>query len=86
MIILQGFVLKKHLFLRDFASVHPEIAHTVHPRVHFFKIYSFKSCFPTIPLNRAKLKHGTMKLKAYEKLIWITGSGVIYLLKLKGSF
>ena len=38
-----------------------------------------------MPLNRAKLKYETMKLKAYEKFIWITEFGAVYLLGLKGS-
>ena len=38
-----------------------------------------------MPLNRTKLKYGTMKLKAYGKIIWIIELGVIYLLGLKGS-
>ena len=29
------------------------------------------SCFLTMSLNRTKLKYGTMKLKAYEKVIWM---------------
>ena len=29
------------------------------------------SCFLTMSLNRTKLKYGTMKLKAYEKIIWM---------------
>ena len=66
--------------------MHPEIAPSVHPKVRFFKVYSFVSCFPTIPLNRAKLKYGTMKLKASEKFIGMIGVGAIYFLELKGSF
>ena len=71
MIILQIFVFDKtyHLVLRDSALVHPESAPSVHPRVHFFKVYSFVSCFLTVPLNRTKLKYGTIKLKnLYEWL------------------
>ena len=58
MIILQIFVLDKpcQLVLRDSALVHPESAHSVHPRVHFFKVYSFVTLFLTVPLNRTKLK------------------------------
>ena len=38
-----------------------------------------------MPLNKTKLEHGTMKLKAYEKIIWMIKLGAIYLLGLKGS-
>ena len=71
MIILQIFVFDKtyHLVLRDCALVHPESAPSVHPRLHFFKVYSFVSCFLTVPLNRTNLKYRTMKLKAHEKFI-----------------
>ena len=67
MIILQIFVFDKtyHLVLRDSALVHPESAPLAHPRAHFFKVYSFASCFLTVPLNRTKLKYG-----AYEKDLW----------------
>ena len=70
-----------HLVLRDSALVHPESA----PSVHFFKVYFFVSCFPTMPLNRTKLKYRTMKIKAYEKIIWMIDLGAIYLLKPKAS-
>ena len=88
MIILQIFVFDKtyHLVLRDSALVHPESAPSVHPRVHFFKVYSFVSCFLTVPLNRTKLKYGTMKLKTYEKFIWMIEPGAIYPLGVKGYF
>ena len=71
MVILQVFVFDKtyQLVLRVSALVHPDRAPSVHPGVHFFKVYSFVSCFPTVPLNRTKLKYGTMKLKTYEKFI-----------------
>ena len=36
-------------------------------------------------LNKTKLKYGTMKLKAYEKIIWMIQFGAIYLLGLAGS-
>ena len=87
MIILQAFAFDKtyHLVLKDSALVQPESAPSVHLRVHFFKVYFFVSCFPTIPLNRTKLEHGTMKLKAYEKIIWMIKLGAIYLLGLKRS-
>ena len=87
MITLQVFVFDKtyHLVLRDSALVHTENAPSVDSRVHFFKAYFFMSCFPTISLNRTKLKYGTIKLKAYEKIIWIIGLGAIYLLGPKGS-
>ena len=39
-----------------------------------------------MPLNRTKLKYGTMKIKAYEKIIWMIELGAIYLLEPKGSF
>ena len=70
MIILQIFVFDKtyHLVLRDSALVYPEISPSVHPRVHFFKVY-FVSCFLIVSLNRTKLKYGTMKLKTYEKFM-----------------
>ena len=86
MIIVQVFVFDKtyHPVLRDSALVHPESATSVHPKVHFFKVYFFVSCFPTMPLNRTKLKYRTMKLKAYEKLIWMIELGAMYLLGLKG--
>ena len=63
--------------------MHPESAPSVHPRVQFFKVYFFVSLFPTMPLN--KLEYGTMKLKAYEKIIWMIKLGAIYLLGPKGS-
>ena len=71
MIILQVFVFDKtyHLVLRDSALVQPESAPSMHSRVPFFKVYVFVSCFPTILFNTTKLKYGTMKLKAYEKII-----------------
>ena len=68
-----SFVFDKtyHSVLRDSALVHPESALSVPLMVYFFKGYFFVSCFPAIPLNRTKLKYGTMKLKAYEKTIWM---------------
>ena len=54
--------------------------------VHFFEVYFFVSCFPTMYLNRTKIKYGAMKLKAYEKIIWMIELGTIYLLGLKSSF
>ena len=65
MIILQVFVFNKtyHLVLSNSALVHPESAPSVHPRVQFFKAYSFVVNFPTASLNKTKLKYGTMKLK-----------------------
>ena len=76
MITLQIFVFDKthHLVLRDSTLVHPESAP------------SFDSCFPTVPLNRTKLKYGTMKLKTYEKFIWMIEPGAIYPLRVKGCF
>ena len=58
----------------------PASVPSVHPRVHFFKTYLFVSCFPTMQLNRTNLKYGTMKLKRYEKIIWLIELGVRYLL------
>ena len=49
-------------------------------------VYSFASCFSTIPLNKTKLKYGAMKLKVYEKFIWMIELGATYLLGSKGSF
>ena len=62
--ILQVFVFDKtyHPVLSDSALVHPKSATSVHLKVHFVKIYFLVSCFPTTPLNRTKLKCGTMKL------------------------
>ena len=87
MIILQVFVFDKtyHLVLKDSTLVHSESAPSVHSRVHFLKVYVFVSCFPTISLNRTKLKYGNLKLKAYEKIIWMIGLGAINLLGSKGS-
>ena len=68
---MQDFVFEKayHVVLKDSVLVHPKSAPSVHPRMHFFKVYSFVSCFLTVPLNRTKLKYWTMKLKTYEKFI-----------------
>ena len=74
------------MVLSDSALVQPESVPSVHPRVHSFKVYSFVSCFPTMPLYRTKLNNGTMKLKAYEKTICMIELGGVYLLGLKGSF
>ena len=62
--ILQVFVFDKtyHPVLSDSALLHPKSATSVHLKVHFVKIYFLVSCFPTTPLNRTKLKCGTMKL------------------------
>ena len=70
MITLQVFVFDKthHPVLGDSALVHPESA----PKG--------VSCFPTIYLNRTKPKYETMKLRAYEKIIWMIWFGAIYLL------
>ena len=65
---------------------HPENAPWVYRRVHMFKTYSFVSCFPTIRLYKTKLKYRTMKLKTYEKYMWMVELGAIYHLALKGSF
>ena len=65
MIMLQDFVFDAiyHLILRDSAFMHP--------RVHFFKVYFFVSCFPIMPSNTFKLKYRNMKLNALEIIrIW----------------
>ena len=87
MVILQVFVFDKtyQLVLRVSALVHPDRAPSVHPGVHFFKVYSFVSCFPTVPLNRTKLKYGIMKLKAYKKIKWMIELGATYVLRPKCS-
>ena len=86
-IILQVFVFDKtnHLVLKDSTLAHHESAPSVHSRVYFFKVCFFVSCFPTISLNRTKLKYGIIKLKANEKITWMVGLGAIYLLGPKGS-
>ena len=33
-----------------------------------------------MPLNRTKPKYGSMKLKAYEKIVWMIEHGAMYLL------
>ena len=38
-----------------------------------------------MPLNRTKLKYGTIKLKDYEKVIWVIEFGEIYLFGSKMS-
>ena len=58
-----------HLVLSDSTLVYPHSAPSVHPKVHFSKVYSFVSWFPTVPLNKTILKYGTIKLKAYEIFI-----------------
>ena len=67
MIILQIFVFDKtsHLVLRDSTFVHTESAPSACPTMDFFKVYSFVSCFLTVPLYRTKLKDDAMKLKTY---------------------
>ena len=82
MIILQDFGFDKtyHLALKKFTLVHPESVF-----MHFFKEYFFVSCFPTISLNKTKPKYGTMKLKAYEKIMWMSELVAIYLLGPTGS-
>ena len=44
-----SFVFDKiyHMVLKDSALVHPESAPSIHPRMPFFKVYSFVSYFPT---------------------------------------
>ena len=37
-----------------------------------------------MPLNRTKLKYGTMKIKACEKIIWMIELGALHLLGPKG--
>ena len=79
------FLIKHHPVLRDSALGHPKSAHSVQLRVHFFKVYYFVSCFPTVPLNRTKLKYGIMKLKAYKKIKWMIELGATYVLRPKCS-
>ena len=62
--------------------MHPKNTSSVHPTV---RVYFFMSCFPTMPLNRTKLKYGTMMLKAYETFKWMIELDVEYLLGLKSS-
>ena len=83
MIILEVFVFYKtyHLVLWDSTLVHRESGPSMHPRVSFFKVYSFVSC-----IDRTKLKCGAMKLNAYEKFIWMIELGAIYLGGLKRFF
>ena len=83
MIILQVFVFDKtyHLVLRDSVLVHLESA--LHPWVYFFKVYSFVSCFSTVPLNRTKLKYGTLELKTYEKFIWFIWLSLVQYISLQ---
>ena len=38
-----------------------------------------------MPLNRTKVKYGTMKIKAYEKITWMIELGAMHLLGPKGS-
>ena len=57
----------------------------MYPKVHFFKVHFFVSCFPKMPSNATKLKYRTMKLNAYEIIIWMIELGAIYLLGPKGS-
>ena len=87
MIILQVFVFDKtyRLVLRGSVLVHLEGAPSLHARVHFFKVYFFVSCFLTMPLNGTKVKYRTMKLKVYEKIVWMIELGAIYLLGLMCS-
>ena len=65
--------------------MHPKSAPSVQPRVYFFKVYFFASCFPNMYSNRTTLKYGTRKLKAYEKIKWMIALGAIYLLRPKIS-
>ena len=74
-----------HLVLRDSTLVHPESLTSEHPEVHFFKVYFFVSYFPMMPLNRTKVKYGTMKIKAYQKITWMIELGAMHLLGPKGS-
>ena len=39
-----------------------------------------------MPLNRTKLKYGTMKIKTYEKFISMIEPDAIYPLGVKGNF
>ena len=85
MIILQVFMFYKtyHLVLRDSALEQPQSAPSVHPRVHIYRVYSFMNCFPTMPLNRTKLKYETMKLKTYEKFIWMSEVSLVQYISLE---
>ena len=87
MIVQQFFFFDKtyHLVLKNSIYLQPESAPSVHPKVHFFKVYFFVSCFPTMSLNRTKLKYRTMKLKAYENVICMIELGATYLLGPKDS-
>ena len=58
--------------------MYPESAPSVHPRVHFFKLYFFVSCFPTMSLNRTKLKGEILKPKVHKKIIWMIELGATY--------
>ena len=85
---IQVFVFDKtyHLILTDSALLHPESAPSLHPRVHFFKVYSFVTVPPTVPLKKTKVKHGTLKLKTLEKFIRMIEPGAIYPLGVKDYF
>ena len=65
------------LVLRGSALVDPKSAPPVHPRVHFLKISSFFNCFPSMPLNRTKVKYGAMILKNYENFLWIAETSAV---------
>ena len=57
----------------------------MHPESGTLKVYFFVSCFSAMSLNRTKLKSGTRKLKAYEKIMWMIKLGAIYLIEQKSS-
>ena len=86
MIFLQVFVFNKtyHVVLRDSGLMHPESAPSVHSRVNLLKYTSMRAV-PTILLNRTKQKYRDMKLKIYEKSIWMIELAAIYLVGSKGS-
>ena len=87
-IILQVFVFDKtyHFFLSKTAWAHSESSPSVRPWMNVFKVNFSVSCFQAMPLNRTKLRYGSMKVKAYEKSIWMIELSAIYILKIKGSF
>ena len=68
-IILNVFVLDKtyHLVLRDSALVYPENARSVHPRVHFFKIYFFVNFFVSFYLPFCFIYSSVLKSDLFKK-------------------
>lgn len=72
--------------LKDSGLVYPGSAPSVHLGRTVLQVYSFKSCFPIILLNRTGLEYGAMNLKFSEKFKLMIELGEIYLLGLKFSF